>query len=235
MMPLLPLDARPMRTLLLLAVFLTALLLPRGAEAGSGAAGDQTSPDAFPGRFCLEHDQGYVFLGGGYVDGASYYSALWDTGRSFRVGLAYAPWPFLRAGLYAEQSSHPDRGRGLDQLDRGHVHLALGLDLPLALPWDRWASAAAARHVRGFVPFLAVGAGLSIVDPLWDAFGRIFDRTFTWSLGLRAGLEYRFPDWGVFLSAGVFLHGPLTTAEGGAVEADPMNTFPVALGLRVYL
>jgi hypothetical protein len=211
------------------------VVLFAGADAAWAGPDEPRGIDAFAGRFYLEHSQGFVFLNGGYVDGTHFYSDLWDEGRSFGLGAGYAPWPALRIGIGIEISGHPHAGQGVDQLDRGHVHLILAFDAPLALPLASWFEPAAASGVRGVLLSATIGGGLGVVDTIWDAFGRIFDRTYTYSFGFSLSLEYRFADFGVFATAGACIHGPLKEVEGLGMTSDPMSSFPLAVGLRVYL
>ncbi len=216
------------------------LLLATAPPAGAGEvpkpAGEAAvDTETFPGRFFIEHSQGFLFLSGGYADRTKFYAAIWDEGSSYSLGFGYEPCPAFRIGTFAFYSGHDDSGLGVDRLDMGHVRLGAALAAPLALDAGRWFESSSRVRHEGFVPALWAEIGLQVVDTTWDAMGRIFDRTITFSLGARIEIEYRTGSLGFLISAGVSYCGPLRPSGSYGFDPDGMVSFPLNAGIRIYI
>jgi hypothetical protein len=85
------------------------------------------------------------------------------------------------------------------------------------------------------VAFAKLGLGLGVIDPTSDAFGGFYDRTFTYSLAFTLGMEYRLTEWGLFFEFGADFLGPPRASAGFRADPDPILSFPIAVGLRLYL
>ncbi|GEM_PF-3136523 len=188
-----------------------------------------------PAKISLSVAQTFSFLDGGYADAAHYYSFYWDTGQTWSARASMDLLPVLRAGLSLGVREFEDRGFGIDDLHTGHARLLAGLRLPLTLPARFLDQPDALASVRGPVAFLHLEAGLGVIDPTSDAFGGFFDRTFTYSTALVLGLEYRLEQMGLFVSFGAEMLGPPKSSAGFSAEPDLLLTFPLTLGVSLYL
>lgn len=186
-------------------------------------------------RISLAVAQGAAFLDGGYADAGAYYSLYWETGQTWSLHASLDVLPVLRTGLHLGLREFEDRGFGIDDLHTGHARLALSVRLPLELEAAYWTNAAVLHAVRGPVAYLRVEAGFGVVDPTSDTFGGLYDRTFTYSVALVVGLELRLEEIGLFLEGGMDLLGAPRASAGFSAEPDPILSFPLAAGLRVYV
>lgn len=218
-----------MRTALAIAFIFAGTAAADPAPAGTGDV------ESFPGRFFLEHSQGFTFLSGGYADSRSFYSAIWDEGSSFSVAFGFEPCPAIKTGVSASYCGYDDSGLGLDRLDTGSVAIIASLQAPLALDADLWFKGHRRDFPGGFVISAGLGIGLHLVDTTWDAIGRIIDRTITYVIGVRVEFEYRSGPLGFFVSGGISLCGPPRAAEGYDFNPQQMLVFPAAVGLRIYI
>jgi hypothetical protein len=217
------------------AVLALALLLPFAAPA---AADDEKTvfpvlPEA--SRFSLTFAQGWSFLDGGYADAVSYYSHYWDPGVGWTLRAALDLSPCFRAGLSASVREFEDRGFGIDDLHTGHARITGAFRLPFSLPARFLLRADALASLEGPIAFLRLEAGVGVIDPTSDAFGGFYDRTFTWSFAVAAGLEYRLERIGFALELGADMIGPPRPSSTFRADPDPILSFPLALSLSLYL
>lgn len=204
----------------------------------SPAPGEEPEPVRTPparARISVSWTQGFAFLDGGYADAGNYYSAYWDTGQAWALAAAYDFLPVARAGVEVAARDHEDRGHGIGDLHLGHGRLFAEFRLPLLLPARFLAIEEALDAVRGPVVYVRIAAGFGLVDPTSTGAWGIFDRTFTWSAGACAGVEYRLEEISLGLEFGADLLG--APAPSGAFKAnpDPILSFPVAVALRIHL
>jgi hypothetical protein len=217
-----------MKRLLVASLFLFTCAIGRAEEGGPAPS----PPDR--ARISLTWVQGFSFLDGGYADAAGYYSYYWESGQTWAVYGTFELLPPLRAGLEACVREFEDRKHGIDDLHTGRLRLFIEGRLPLDLPVRFWKDPAALPALRGIVPFLRLSAGLGVVDPT-HGYAGLYDRTFTWSVGAAAGLEYRLEEIGFFFEFGADLLGSPKPSQGFKANPDPILSFPIAVGIRVYL
>jgi hypothetical protein len=213
---------------------LALLLVGLGAPSASAGEGETVPVPPNRARISLAWVQGFSFLDGGYADAASYYSYYWEPGRTWALHGSYEILPPLRAGLEACVREFEDRKHGIDDLHTGRLRLFIEGRLPLNLPTRFWMDADALPVLRGPMPFLRLSAGLGVIDPT-HGYSGLYDRTFTWSVGVAAGMEYRLEEIGFFLEFGLDLLGQPKPSAGFKANPDPILSFPIAVGIRVYL
>jgi hypothetical protein len=225
-----PKQEAPMLERFVLVAFLA--LAPVRALAGDPEPLASPPP---PARISFAWTQGFTFLDGGYADAGTYYSTYWDTGQSFGAHVALDLFPVLRTGIEVCVREFEDQGFGIDDLHVGHARIDGALRLPLALPSKLLLDPQALPALRGAVAYFELGLGLGVIDPTSDAFGGFYDRTYTFSLAACVGVEYKRAEWGLFIEFGIDLLGAPNRSANFKADPDPILSFPLTIGLRLYL